>query len=124
MSDRTIELRIQRQDTPDSDPYWQEFSLPWQPNSNVLACLMDIQKNPVNKKGEKVAPIAAEWNCMEEICGTCTMLVNNRCRQGCSALIDKLHQPITLAPMSKFPVVRDLIVDMINSCLKNNTFEE
>jgi len=32
-------------------------------------------------------------------------------RQACSALIDKLNQPIVLEPMTKFPVVRDLLVD-------------
>ena len=107
----TIELVIKRQDNPKSKPYWEEFSLPYYPNSNVLACLMDIQKNPVNKQGEKTSPIAAEWNCMEEVCGTCTMVINGHVRQGCSALIDKLHQPIKLEPMTKFPIVRDLIVD-------------
>ena len=39
------------------------------------------------------------------------MVVNGRVRQACSALIDALKQPITLEPMTKFPLVRDLIVD-------------
>ena len=43
------------------------------------------------------------------------MLVNGCTRQACSALVDKLlaDQPggIELRPMSKFPVVRDLVVD-------------
>jgi succinate dehydrogenase / fumarate reductase iron-sulfur subunit len=39
------------------------------------------------------------------------MLVNGKTRQSCSALIDTLEQPITLEPMSKFPLVRDLFVD-------------
>jgi succinate dehydrogenase / fumarate reductase iron-sulfur subunit len=29
----------------------------------------------------------------------------------CSALVDKLDQPITVEPLSKFPIVRDLAVD-------------
>jgi succinate dehydrogenase / fumarate reductase iron-sulfur subunit len=32
-------------------------------------------------------------------------------RQACSTLIDQLEQPIELQPLSKFPVVRDLLVD-------------
>jgi succinate dehydrogenase / fumarate reductase iron-sulfur subunit len=32
-------------------------------------------------------------------------------RQACSTLVDPLTQPITLEPMSKFPLVRDLLVD-------------
>ena len=39
------------------------------------------------------------------------MVINGKARQSCSALVDKLDQPITLEPMSKFPIVRDLWVD-------------
>ena len=39
------------------------------------------------------------------------MVINGRPRQSCTALIDQLPSPITLEPMSTFPVVRDLIVD-------------
>jgi len=41
-------------------------------------------------------------------------VINGRARQACSALVDKISpdgEPITIAPMSKFPLVRDLIVD-------------
>jgi succinate dehydrogenase / fumarate reductase iron-sulfur subunit len=52
-------------------------------------------------------------NCLVQVCGICTMVINGRARQSCSALIDNLepHNPITLEPMSKFPNVRDLVVD-------------
>jgi succinate dehydrogenase / fumarate reductase iron-sulfur subunit len=43
------------------------------------------------------------------------MVINGRVRQACSALVDKLlednPQQIELRPMSKFPVLRDLLVD-------------
>ena len=39
------------------------------------------------------------------------MLINGKARMACSALIDKLEQPIRLEPFSKFPVVRDLATD-------------
>ena len=38
------------------------------------------------------------------------MLINGKAMMACSALVDKLEQPITLAPLS-VPVVRDLAVD-------------
>ena len=72
---------------------------------------MDIQTNPINSKGEKVAPVVWQSNCLEEVCGSCTMVINGKVHQACSALIDKLEKPIILEPMSKFPVIRDLIVD-------------
>jgi len=37
-----------------------------------------------------VAPVAWECNCLEEVCGACTMLINGRVRQSCSALVDRL----------------------------------
>jgi succinate dehydrogenase / fumarate reductase iron-sulfur subunit len=43
------------------------------------------------------------------------MLINGRTRQACSALVDRLleenPEEIELRPMSKFPVVRDLVVN-------------
>ncbi len=50
-------------------------------------------------------------NCLEEVCGSCTMNINGRVRLACSALIDKLEQPITLEPMRKFKPERDLTVN-------------
>ena len=31
---------------------------------------MDIQKNPVNSKGEKTTPVVWEQGCLEEVCGS------------------------------------------------------
>jgi succinate dehydrogenase / fumarate reductase iron-sulfur subunit len=106
-----VEFRIRRQDSPTSPPYYQEFLVPYQEGMNVIAALMEIQRNPVTKQGEKVSPPAWEASCLEEVCGACTMVINGKVRQSCSALVDHLTEPITLEPMSKFPVVRDLIVD-------------
>ena len=111
MAQNTFRMKVRRQDSADSRPYWEEFEIPYEPNMNVLAALMAIQRNPVNIKGEQVAPVAWEQNCLEEICGACTMLINGRVRQGCTALIDQLEKPIVLEPMTTFPVVRDLMVD-------------
>ena len=46
------------------------------PSLNLISALMEIQKNPVNRKGEKVTPVAWEAGCLEEVCGSCSMLVN------------------------------------------------
>ncbi len=108
----TIELRIRRQDTPTAPPRWEEFSLPWQPNMNVISCLMEIRKRPVTRQGAPTTPVVWDCSCLEEVCGACTMLVNGVPRQSCAALVDRLPEgPITLEPLTKFPVVRDLVVD-------------
>jgi succinate dehydrogenase / fumarate reductase iron-sulfur subunit len=113
---RTIRLKILRQDSSadTSSRRWEEFSIPWHPRMNIISALMEIQREPHTADGKKVAPVVWDSCCLEEVCGACTMIVNGRVRQACSALIDQISpegEPITLAPMSKFPLVRDLIVD-------------
>src|SRR5207302_10804557 len=110
MPDTTI-IRIKRQDGPEKPARWDEFHLPYRPNANVISVLMQIQRSPVTAEGRKVAPPVWDAACLEEVCGSCTMLINGRVRQACSALIDQLEQPVVLAPMTKFPLVRDLCVD-------------
>ena len=108
---KTVIIKIKRQASPKSAPYWEEFALPWKPGMNVISAMMDIAANPVTRDGKPSRPITYDSNCLEEVCGSCAMRINGRARMACSALIDKLEQPITLEPLSKFPVVRDLAVD-------------
>lgn len=108
---KTVRLVIERQADPDSAPYTAEFVVPWRPGMNVIAALMEIQRNPVNAQGESVQPVTWESNCLEEVCGACTMVINNKPRQACSALVDHLTQPIHIKPIRTFPVVRDLVVN-------------
>lgn len=108
---KTIRFIITRQDTADSTSYDEEFEIPYRPNLNVISALMEIRRNPVNVKGEKTTPVTWDMNCLEEVCGACSMVINGKPRQSCTALIDQLEQPIRLKPMKTFPVVRDLQVD-------------
>ena len=78
---------------------------------NVISALMEIRRNPVNADGKKTTPVNWEMICLEEVCGACSMVINGRPRQSCTALVDQFTQPIRLEPMKTFPVVRDLIVD-------------
>lgn len=107
----TIEVHIKRQERPGAESKWEVFSVPYRANMNVIAVLQELQINPMMKDGTMTTPPAWEAACLEEVCGTCSMVINGRPRQACTALIDKLPQPITLEPFSKFPVVRDLIMD-------------
>ncbi|UFT97970.1 succinate dehydrogenase iron-sulfur subunit [Radiobacillus kanasensis] len=108
---KTITLIITRQDSPDSSPYQETFEIPYRENMNVISALMEIRRNPVNANGEATSPVQWEMNCLEEVCGACSMNINGQARQACAALVDKLEQPIRLEPMSTFPVMRDLAVD-------------
>lgn len=111
MPAKTVTVRIKRQEKPGGAPFWQEFEVPVEPAMNVIAVLQSIRKIAKTRSGERADPVTWESNCLEEVCGACTMLVNGKVRQACSALVEQLPQPVTLEPMSKFPVVRDLVVD-------------
>ena len=43
--------------TLNSDPYQEEFEVPYRPNMNVISALMEIRRNPVNAKGKKTTPV-------------------------------------------------------------------
>ena len=108
---KTVRFEILRQDTANSSPYWEKFELDYRPNMNVISALMEIRRNPVNADGKQTTPVNWDMNCLEEVCGACSMVINGRPRQSCTALVDQFTQPIRLEPMKTFPVVRDLIVD-------------
>ncbi len=117
--DDVIEVTVLRQADATSAPYEEVFLVPYKLRMNVISVLMEIRLNPVNSKGQTVAPVAWDHACLEEVCGSCTVRVNGRVRQACSSLVDKVatggangsRRKLYLAPMSKFPCVRDLVVD-------------
>jgi succinate dehydrogenase / fumarate reductase, iron-sulfur subunit len=106
---------VLRQDSPGQSSYWQRFLVPYEKDMNVISVLQRIAAMATTVDGERVAPVAWDCNCLEEVCGACTMVINGRVRQACSALVDRLlednPQEIELRPAGKFPVVRDLFVD-------------
>ncbi|NDC62831.1 MAG: succinate dehydrogenase iron-sulfur subunit [Planctomycetia bacterium] len=112
---RLIHVRILRQDAPGQESYWELHEVPYEPNMNVISVLQRIAAAARSQDGRQVAPVAWDCSCLEEVCGSCTMLVNGRTRMACTALVDRLleenPESIELRPMSKFPVVRDLVVD-------------
>lgn len=144
--DPAVRLRIRRQDKPDGPSRWEEFAIPRRANANIISCLQYIAAHPVTIEGKQTTPVVYDCNCLEEVCGACTMLINGKVRQACSALVDNLvptyrrqkissdnpvytplnyghpdslalqsrhaaDEPITLEPMTKFPIIRDLMVD-------------
>ncbi len=108
---KSVEIRVKRQLIPDGRSYWETFRVPAGPGLNVIGALMAVAENPVTVEGKRSAPVSYDANCLEEVCGSCAMRINGRAGMACSALVERLEQPIRLEPMSRFPVVRDLQVD-------------
>lgn len=114
---RTVRFRVKRCDGPGKPSRWESFAVKVVrgEGANILACLQRIATSPITTEGTKTTPVVWDAGCLEEVCGACTMVINGRVRQSCSCLIDTIApndgDDITLEPMSKFPVVRDLFVD-------------
>lgn len=110
-----INVRVLRQDGPGQPSYWERHQVPYEENMNVISVLQRIAAQASTADGQKVSPVAWDCGCLEEVCGSCTMVINGKVRQSCSALVDRLLEDnsdeIELRPMSKYPVVRDLLVD-------------
>ena len=58
---------------------------------NVTSALMDIAANPVTRQGKATTPVTYDSNCLEEVCGSCAMIINGNAEMACSALIDQLE---------------------------------
>lgn len=110
-----INVRVLRQDGPGQPSYWERHQVEYEPDMNVISVLQKIAAQGRTVEGKAVAPVAWDCGCLEEVCGSCTMVINGRVRQSCSALVDRLLEEksdeIELSPMTKFPVLRDLMVD-------------
>jgi len=111
----SFEVRILRQDAPGQSSYWERHRIKYELDMNVISVLQRVAAQASTADGKHVSPVAWDCNCLEEVCGACTMVINGRVRQACSALVDRLLEDrpneIELQPMTKFPVVRDLVVD-------------
>ncbi len=112
---RTVRFRIKRCAGHGKPASWEDFDVVTEPGMNVISALQRIAANPVTSEGSRTTPVVWDSGCLEEVCGACTMVINGRVRQSCSCLVDEYAPEagdvITLEPMSKFPVVRDLWVD-------------
>jgi len=112
---RNFSVRVLRQDAPGEPSYWERHTVTRENDMNVISVLQRIAARARTAGGKPVAPVAWDSNCLEEVCGSCTMLINGRVRMACTALVDRLLEEnpdeIELRPMSKYPVVRDLVVN-------------
>jgi succinate dehydrogenase / fumarate reductase iron-sulfur subunit len=65
-------------------------------------------------QAEQANDLAVRWNCKAGKCGSCSAEVNGRPRLTCKTRMDTLplDEPITVAPMKTFPVIKDLVTDV------------
>ena len=84
----------------DEKPYWASYKVPHVKTMTVVEALEWLWD-----QGEY---IAFRTNCREFTCGSCAMLINGKPRLACDTLFE---DGMRLEPLSRYPVLRDLVVD-------------
>jgi succinate dehydrogenase / fumarate reductase iron-sulfur subunit len=58
--------------------------------------------------------LACRWNCKAGKCGSCSAVINGKPRLMCMTRMDifKEGEPISVAPIRTFPIIRDLVTDV------------
>jgi len=80
----------------------------------------DVRLDPSDRKvldalvriKEQDDSLAFRRSCREGVCGSDAMNINGRNALACITDLEGLREPVMLAPLPGFPVIRDLVVDM------------
>lgn len=107
-------VRIKRQRDSGSQSYWQSFKYEGPAHVTVSAVLdaLNYTDDLFDINGKPAPRIRWECSCMQAVCGGCAMIINGVPALACASFADEVKgKELVLEPLSKFPVVADLIVD-------------
>ncbi|MBR4305008.1 MAG: succinate dehydrogenase [Clostridia bacterium] len=107
-------VKIKRQRSAGCAPYWQKFKYEGSEHITVSALLdaINYTDDLYDIDGNLASRIRWECSCMQAICGGCAMVINGVPALACNTFVDEVRgKELVLEPLSKFPVVADLIVD-------------
>ncbi|WP_151732824.1 succinate dehydrogenase/fumarate reductase iron-sulfur subunit [Paenibacillus tengchongensis] len=110
----SVKVNIRRQESADKEPYWQSFKYSGERHVSVATMIDAINRDIAASVDSGERPVEWECSCEQGLCGACAMVVNDRPGLSCQMFCDELlqEQPeISIQALSKFPVVRDLVVD-------------
>jgi len=104
LTQERIEVKVFRYNpSVDSKPRFDTFTVPYTQDMTVLDALHYIYEN--------LDPtLAYRWSCRAGQCGSCAMIVNGKPCAACRMQVER-GKPLSIAPLTQFPVVRDLVVD-------------
>ena len=107
-------VKIKRQAAPESEAYWQSFNYDGPKHVSVSAVLdaLNYTDDLYDIEGVAATRIRWECSCMQAMCGGCAMVINGIPALACATFADEVKgEELVLEPLSKFPVIADLIVD-------------
>jgi fumarate reductase iron-sulfur subunit len=93
--------------SPGAPERWQRYDVDAGPDTTVLDALVAVQRGPD-------PTLAFRYACRVGMCGSCALVVNGRERWACRTRLSTLPPgTVTVRPLYHFPVLRDLVVDMM-----------
>src|SRR6188768_3756823 len=98
-------LRIYRGDNESGQMV--DYKIPVAPGMVVLDAVHAVQAT-------QSPDLAVRWNCKAGKCGSCSAEVNGKPRLLCMDRMDIFPEgePITVAPLKAFPLIKDLVTDV------------
>jgi len=106
MADRIILQVTRYRPERDKTPTTQDYEIPLRKDWSVLDGLNHI-------KDHVDGTLSYRWSCRMGICGSCGMTVDGEPKLACATfLTDYAPGPLRVEPLSNFPVVRDLVVEI------------
>ena len=107
-------VKIKRRRDAESADYWQSFNYDGPSHVTVSAVLdaLNYTDDLFDIEGNSASRIRWECSCMQSVCGGCAIVINGTPRLACAAYADEIKgNELVLEPLSKFPVIADLMVD-------------
>ena len=109
-----MRVKILRQASPVTEPYWQEFHYEYKDNQTVAGMLdeLNYKDDLVDINGDPAPRIGWECSCLQGMCGACAMVINRRPALACETFLrDIKGDTVVLEPLKKFATISDLVVD-------------
>jgi len=102
----SIQMRVTRYTPGDSAPTVADYDVPLRQDWSVLDGLNHIKDNLDGS-------LSYRWSCRMGICGSCGMNVQGTPKLTCGTFLsDYAPGPVRVEPLTNFPIVRDLVVDI------------
>jgi fumarate reductase iron-sulfur subunit len=105
--ERQVILQVARYQPGGEPERWlQRYDIAYRRDWVVLDALNHL-------KNEVDGTLSFRWSCRMGVCGSCGMMVNGEPRLTCETFLSEFpYGPIRIEPLTHFPVIRDLVVDI------------
>ncbi len=107
MSMDTATIRVTRyRPEKGSEPFFQEYKVPYRNDMVVLDALNYIKANIDGT-------LTYRWSCRMGVCGSCGASVDGTPKLTCASFLHEFKgRTITVEPLPNFPIIKDLVVNM------------